>query len=259
MTKSISRKIKKRLKSIFRSKILSCFCINHQNDHLPAPMPMSQVVPNPNETLQHVLVKLLDNQLEERESQKQLNNTLTAMTSVLEQLTRNVIPFPANSSKTFSKIIVKSSKNSFSGERKSLTVINGRSVNLMLRSQPCLRDQCLMYIDKGIQSSLSFSTFTQTKLVQTNNRCVTSFSNFDLYGFKIDLLRHIRTLKQDVITLRRFMYHVDYNSSSLTTHPWALRGYEHKFFEAKARAKNFVRFYTMVNKTKKKNRQKKVE
>lgn len=181
--------------------------------------------------------------VEEREYNDRLRNALICFIDILEQLSMTCNQNFTSPLEKFTKFTITVSNNSlitchadFSSQ--SLKVINECDSNLVqqhrILSCPHEKEWSL---DKAIQSnsSLSTSKFVQTKIY------------VDTRGIKLQLLRQIRNLKQDVVILRELVFHFDCFCDKR-----AEIGY--KLIEAnKARAKNFVKFYKLRKSKRKKN------
>jgi len=191
--------------------------------------------------------------VEEREYNDRLRNALICFIDILEQLSMTCNQNLTSSLEKFSKFTITVSNNSlitchadFSNQ--SLKVINEWDSNLVQQHRilSCPQKKTKGWsLDKVIQSNSSLST---SKFVQTQ-------IYVDTRGIKLQLLRQIRTLKQDVVILRELIFHFDcYQplAHSIIYDKRAEIGY--KLIEAnKARARNFVRFYKLRKSKRKKN------
>lgn len=192
--------------------------------------------------------------VEEREYNDRLRNALICFIDILEQLSMTCNQNLISPLEKFSKFTITVSNNSlitchadFSNQ--SLKVINECDSNLVQQHRilSCPQKKNKEWsLDKAIQSNSSLST---SKFVQTQ-------IYVDTRGIKLQLLRQIRTLKQDVVILRELVFHFDcYQplAHSIIYDKMAEIGYN-KLIEAnKARARNFVRFYKLRKSKRKKN------
>lgn len=191
--------------------------------------------------------------VEEREYHDQLRNTLICVIDILDQLSTQCNRNLTSPLEKFSKFTITVSNNSLitchaDFSRQSLKVINECGNNLVQEHRMLSCPDLLPYkkavewsSDKAIQSNLNHQ-FVQTQ------------SYVDKRGFKLQLLRQIRNLKQDVVTLRELVFHFDSNQP-LTDSVMCNRRpeFDYKVIEAnKARARNFVRFYKLRKSKRKK-------
>lgn len=229
-----------------------------------------------NENLQLLMLRTLQRQAGDEEFHIQMRNTLIYLTTTLERFLRT------SSSETqdnFSSPIAKLSKFTITGSKSSLSQSQSEansnslvSLNEIERNETFVtstNSACSLHTDsfphgvfgskilwqkipsdKATQYYPSSYSLTDSKLIQTH---FISFAFFDVKGFKLNLLRHIRALKQDVSSLRDLLSCVEeYQSRNCfdslgepNAYFYSDDDFECKFIQAKTRATNFVKFYKL--------------
>ncbi|CAG9774007.1 unnamed protein product [Ceutorhynchus assimilis] len=108
-------------------------------------------------------------------------------------------------------------------------------VSLMEKFQP-----------KGLEVQLSQDKAIQIANIPSTTQTIQTLSDdsFDLNDFKLDLLQHMRQLKEDVMLLKQLLYKADPCAGTLAP----IEEDHFDLFQSQARAVNFVRFYKMMRK-----------
>ncbi|XP_048520001.1 uncharacterized protein LOC109536824 [Dendroctonus ponderosae] len=231
-----------------------------------------------NENLQSLMIRTLQRQADDEEFHIQMKNTLIYLTTTIDRFLRTTSSETQDNFSTpiakLSKFTITVSKSSLSQchsdvKNNSLVSLNGIERNEAFDTSTnyacSLHSDLLLHgafgrkilcqnisSDKATQYYPSSYSLTESKLIQTH---FISLAFFDIKGFKLNLLRHIRALKQDVATLRELLPCVEeyqsrncFDARSLAepkTYFYPDDEFEFKFIQAKTRATNFVKFYKL--------------
>ncbi|KAL1494391.1 hypothetical protein ABEB36_009996 [Hypothenemus hampei] len=222
------KKIRGRLKKFRFSKISCCLALEKTKENSRQEEYSTSFKSN---SLEVLLKRPVQHQAAGQAFLLQLRNITTCLTLILQKITQDLY----NPLDRLTKSIVTLTKNN-SNNLKSLTVLN-KNTNFQFSSTSLSGLFSInASIDEVVQSNASSTSKPRT--ITTSN----------LTDFKIEMIRHIRTLKQDVITLRKLFYMAESceYANNMSLDIFASNDTSQcKFKQAMVRATTFVTFYKL--------------
>ncbi|XP_030758697.1 uncharacterized protein LOC115884296 [Sitophilus oryzae] len=141
---------------------------------------------------------------------------------------------------------------------KSLSVLDSKRSTILNQEHPSNLSDLVLPLGHFIPVRDKVQKDQSIQYEPTGFNLKFNLSSFDLSMFKLDLLRKLRELKGDIIILKTLLKQADIYPERLVVRQSILPrqddDFERKFYEAKNRAVNFVKFYKLGKRQPRKSR-----